>query len=82
MSKQSCGRSLIANLHNFKTCIAFDWIGIFRWQFEDSPDLPFSFCLLIPSAAYIHMNSFTREAGKQSDCQMSLKKKNYNKKKK
>ena len=31
-----CWRGLNANLHNFKTCIAFDSVGIFRWGFQHS----------------------------------------------
>ena len=29
-------RGLYANLHNFKTCITFDSVGILRWGFVDA----------------------------------------------
>ena len=28
------GGGLYTNLHNFKTCITFDWVGILRWGFQ------------------------------------------------
>ena len=33
--KQKCGRGLYANLHNFKTCITFDSVGIVSWGFQN-----------------------------------------------
>ena len=34
ISKQKYGRGLCANLHNFKTCITFDSVGMLKWGFQ------------------------------------------------